>query len=208
MSNHNNSNNNGTNQGNNNNNNQTQNNVTVPNPTAQDLQLFLSCLHQVAVAQISQWHDSLQATFSARGVGSSSNNNRTNNNNPQQNNSTKAKTSYKSATTTKKNRKERKESSDESSSSESDSESEDLIWVDGDKEFEVPKNQLKENGKPYFGWAFCFVSSVKNKSKSVTKAYHCCMGCMVCPEENCTFKARPLWPSKKWMGTFVKLLKH
>jgi len=28
----------------------------------QDLQLFLSCLHQVAVAQISQWHDSLQAT--------------------------------------------------------------------------------------------------------------------------------------------------
>jgi len=80
MSNHNNSNNNGANQGNNNNNNQTQNNPAVPNLTSQDLQLFLSCLHQVAIAQISQWHDSLQATFSARGVGSSNSNNRTNNN--------------------------------------------------------------------------------------------------------------------------------
>jgi len=72
--------------------------------------------------------------------------------------------------------------------------------VDGDQEFEVPKKQLKENGKPYFEWAFCFVSSVKKKSKSVTKAHHCCMDCVVCPEENCTFKARLLWPSKKWMG--------
>jgi len=209
MWNHNNNNNNGTNQGGSNNNNNNQNNSAVPNPTDQDLQLFLSCLHQVAVAQISQWHDSLQATLAARGVGSSSNNsnnNRTNNNNPQQNNSAKAKTSDKSATTKKKNRKERKESSGSSSSSSSDSESEDLIWVDGDKEFEVPKKQLKENGSPYFGWAFCLVNNRKNKTK--TKAYHYCMGCMTCPEENCNFKARPLWPSIKWKGAPPKMPKE
>ena len=214
MWNHNNNNNNGANQGNNNDSSNNQNNSAVPNPTAQDLQLFLSCLHQVAVAQISQWHDSLQATFSARGVGSSNNNNsnnRTNNNNPQQNNSAKAKTSGRSATTKKENRKERKErkeSSDSSSSSSSDSESEDLIWVDGDKEVEVPKKQLKENGSPYFGWAFCLVSTKKNKVNAVTKSYHCCMGCFSCPEENCTFLARPLWPSIKWMGAPPKAPKR
>jgi len=108
-------------------------------------------------------------------VGSSSNNNsnnRTNNNNPQQNNSPKPKTSDKSATTKKKNRKERNKSSDSSSSSSSDSESEDLIWVDGEKEVEVPKKQLKENGSPCFGWAFCLVSTKKNKAKAVTKSHH------------------------------------
>jgi len=198
MGNPNRSNNNATNQDNEDNDNQ--NNSVVPIPTTQDLQLFLSCLHQVAVAQITQWHDSLQATFSARGVGSTSNNNSSNRNRSnniflQQNNSSKTKTSSR-PTNTKKNKRE--DSSDSSSTSEGESESEDLIWVDGEKEFEVPTKQLKKKGKPYFGWTFCHVNSYKTKAFTKDNLY--CMGCMKCPIDNCTFVARPSWPQKKGMG--------
>ena len=200
MWNHNRSNGNGSNQGHNNN----PNSNAVPSPTTQDLQLFLRCLHEVAVTQISQWHDSLQAALSARDLSSGSsirNNGSSNNNNnsQQQNNSAKTETSNKTTATKRNNREESSDSSSTSDSdSDSDSDSEDLIWVDGDMEFAVPKKQLKENGKPYFGWAFCHVNSYKAKTFKKDNLY--CMGCMKCPMENCSFAARPMYPSKKKMG--------
>ena len=75
----------------------------------------------------------------------------------------------------------------------------DYVWVDGDLQFEIPKEQMSSDGKtPYFGWAFCHTSDNKNPTTNVLRQYLYCLGVLKCP--HCDFLARPLYPKKKSMG--------
>ena len=75
----------------------------------------------------------------------------------------------------------------------------DHTWVDGDVQFEIPKEQISSDGKtPYFGWAFCHTSDSKNFTTNMLRQYHYCLGVLKCP--HCDFLARPLYPKKKSMG--------
>jgi len=75
----------------------------------------------------------------------------------------------------------------------------DYVWVDGDVQFEIPKEQMSSDEKtPYFGWVFCHTSDSKNVTTNVIRQCHCCLGVLKCPHFD--FFARPLCPKKNSMG--------
>ena len=86
----------------------------------------------------------------------------------------------------------------------------DMIWPNGNTDFEVPKLQMSMAGQGiafHFGWSFCCTNTKVIKG-AFTRRYLHCLGVFKCSNHQCQFVARPLQPKKKTKGAVPLPPKH